>query len=324
MSRIRTIKPDFFTSEQIVECSPIARLLFIGLWCFADDGGVHPANPKRLKMEVFPGDEDITIKKVASLTDELVGAALLVRYTVEGVQYLEVTGWKHQKIDRPTLRYPSSNDQRAVADQSTPIRRSFDDHSTTDHPRKGREGKGEERSPPVAPPARPSSPDPATERAIAVGLRCLEILGHGGDPTWNWAPVHQWLADGADPERDIFPALEAAVTAGRAMKIRSLGYFTAAITEAIERRKSGSSSPPANGATGGGYQIPEDPDLIWRLRVETLIKNGRWLPQYGPKPWETGTDVPAGVREQYAQKLADMVPKPSEAAPLRKTSPVAP
>ena len=42
MARIRTIKPEFWTSEQVVDCSPTARLLFIGLWNFCDDGGVHP------------------------------------------------------------------------------------------------------------------------------------------------------------------------------------------------------------------------------------------------------------------------------------------
>jgi len=56
MARIRSIKPQFWTSEQIADCSPNARLLFIGLWNFCDDYGVHPASPARLKMEVFPND----------------------------------------------------------------------------------------------------------------------------------------------------------------------------------------------------------------------------------------------------------------------------
>ena len=56
MSRIRTVKPEFWTSEQIIACSPIARLLFIGLWNFCDDNGVHPASYIRLKAEVFPPD----------------------------------------------------------------------------------------------------------------------------------------------------------------------------------------------------------------------------------------------------------------------------
>ena len=39
MARIRTIKPEFFTSEDIVALSPLARLLFIALWCEADREG---------------------------------------------------------------------------------------------------------------------------------------------------------------------------------------------------------------------------------------------------------------------------------------------
>ena len=66
MGRIRTIKPEFWTSEQIMECSPNARLLFIGIWNFCDDAGIHPASPKTLKAEIFPSD-DISASQVARL-----------------------------------------------------------------------------------------------------------------------------------------------------------------------------------------------------------------------------------------------------------------
>ena len=56
MSRIRTIKPELWTSEQVVSCSPLSRLLFIGLWNFCDDHGVHQASYIRIKAEVFPAD----------------------------------------------------------------------------------------------------------------------------------------------------------------------------------------------------------------------------------------------------------------------------
>src|SRR6185437_10991389 len=105
MARIRTIKPEFFSSEQIVECSSSARLLFVGLWCFADDGGVHQYSVKRIKMEIFPGD-DISDQQLAAWLTELLNADLLKSYTVDGKRYLLITGWKHQKIDRPTLRFP--------------------------------------------------------------------------------------------------------------------------------------------------------------------------------------------------------------------------
>jgi hypothetical protein len=36
MARIRTIKPEFFTSEDIVSLTPLARLFYVSLWCEAD------------------------------------------------------------------------------------------------------------------------------------------------------------------------------------------------------------------------------------------------------------------------------------------------
>lgn len=37
MPRIRTIKPEYWTSEQVLDLSIPARLAFIGLWNFCDD-----------------------------------------------------------------------------------------------------------------------------------------------------------------------------------------------------------------------------------------------------------------------------------------------
>ena len=138
MARIRTIKPEFFTSEQLAECSPNARLLFIGMWCFCDDQGVHPASAARLKMEVYPGD-DFTKDQVADMAAELVRHGLLHEYEAEGEKYWLVTGWKHQKIDKPSKKYPLP-----VAEDSPNPPRMVDDDSGTEG--KGREGKGEEGS----------------------------------------------------------------------------------------------------------------------------------------------------------------------------------
>ena len=99
MARIRTVKPEFWSSEQVMSCRPLARLLFIGLWNFCDDGGNHPLSPRTIKALVFPGD-DMTSDEVSELLGELEGAHLTRRYTVEGKQYLHVMGWKHQKIEK--------------------------------------------------------------------------------------------------------------------------------------------------------------------------------------------------------------------------------
>ena len=106
MARIRTVKPEFWTSEQIMECSPLARLLFIGLWNFCDDRGVHPVAYKTLKAEVFPAD-DILSSDVERMVGELVSIGLLGVFEAEGRQWWYVTGWRHQIINRPSKsRYP--------------------------------------------------------------------------------------------------------------------------------------------------------------------------------------------------------------------------
>ena len=106
MARIRTIKPEFWTAEQVMELSRDARLLFVGMWNFCDDQGVHPAALKTLKAEVFPGD-DITGDDVKRMIDEIIAQGLLCEFEHENRRWWHVTGWKHQLINRPTpSRYP--------------------------------------------------------------------------------------------------------------------------------------------------------------------------------------------------------------------------
>lgn len=100
MARYRTIKPEFWSSEQVMECSPTARLMFIGMWNFADDAGRLSCSPKTLKAQIFPGD-DIKVDDVRGMLDELSANGLVRFYTVDEKEYLVITGWHHQKIDRP-------------------------------------------------------------------------------------------------------------------------------------------------------------------------------------------------------------------------------
>lgn len=106
MARIRTIKPEFWTSEQVMDCSLPARLLFIGLWNFCDDHGRHRLAPKTIKAEIFPGD-DVAAETIRGLLDELSAAGLVALYRADGGDYLQITGWKHQRIDkRQPPRHP--------------------------------------------------------------------------------------------------------------------------------------------------------------------------------------------------------------------------
>jgi hypothetical protein len=97
MARIRTIKPDFWTDEKVVELSAFARLLFIGLWNFCDDDGRMVCSPKKIKMQIFPADS----VDCSELLGEIRRASLISVYVVDGVEFLQVLGFeKHQKIDK--------------------------------------------------------------------------------------------------------------------------------------------------------------------------------------------------------------------------------
>lgn len=132
MPRIRTIKPEFFTSIQVADCSTTSRLLFLGSWIFCDDRGVHPWSAKLLKMEVFPGD-DMSLSEVEGMMVELFEARLIDRFSFDGQEYFVVNGWNHQKIEKPRYRYPDpaeTMDRRRFDDGSTTNRRQVADHST--------------------------------------------------------------------------------------------------------------------------------------------------------------------------------------------------
>lgn len=153
MARIRTIKPEFWSSEQVMECSPLARLLFIGLWNFCDDGGNHPLSEKTIKALVFPGDS-MDSTSIRRILVELSSNDLLRLYECSGKLYLNVRGWKHQKIDRPTMKYPGFDEgmevfpdviwpgDHVVDESSTIIRRVIDEPSP---PEGIGNGKGRDR-----------------------------------------------------------------------------------------------------------------------------------------------------------------------------------
>jgi len=96
MARIRTVKPEFFTSESVLAVSPLARLFFIGLWCEADRDGRLKWKPKTLKFRYLPGDS-VNIEKLCS---ELESEKMIVTYTIDGIDYCEIPSFSsHQVIN---------------------------------------------------------------------------------------------------------------------------------------------------------------------------------------------------------------------------------
>jgi hypothetical protein len=124
MARIRTIKPEFWTSEQVMECSRDARLLFVGIWNFADDEGRMPFSAKRLKAQILPAD-DISSENVRRWVAELEAHGLVIVYQIDSKEFLQVTGWHHQKIDKPnSSKWHPPPDFKPVTIRRTVVERS--------------------------------------------------------------------------------------------------------------------------------------------------------------------------------------------------------
>lgn len=95
MARIRSIHPSFFTDEACVSCSPLARLLYVGLWCDADDQGVFEWRPLQLKMRLLPGD----LADAVALLAELKEAGLILDFQHDGKPFGLVAGFR--RFQRP-------------------------------------------------------------------------------------------------------------------------------------------------------------------------------------------------------------------------------
>src|SRR5258708_34267282 len=59
MARIRSIKPEFFTSAAMARQPLSARLTFIGLWTYVDDNGVGLDNERLVLAAIWPLEEDV-------------------------------------------------------------------------------------------------------------------------------------------------------------------------------------------------------------------------------------------------------------------------
>lgn len=102
--RIRTIKPEFWRSDDVTALSREHRLLFIGLWSYVDDNGVGIDDYRQIAADLFALEDDQ--KEVRDYVREglatLSRGLLIARYMIDNKRYLYITGWaKHQRIDRP-------------------------------------------------------------------------------------------------------------------------------------------------------------------------------------------------------------------------------
>ena len=152
MARIRSIKPSTWTDRHFVACSPLARLLWIGTWNFADDYGVLKDDPVELRYQILPADDC----DPHELVDELVSRKMLLRrLTPDGASVLVIRNFcLHQKIDtRSPGRWGHPDMFISHEPDLTSGNEPSPDHSQPfpSDPDPGRDGMGENTCPPAPP-----------------------------------------------------------------------------------------------------------------------------------------------------------------------------
>ena len=109
MARIRSIKPEFFTDEDIQDMQSAhpeshPMLVFAGLWCQADRQGVFEWRPRILKLSILPF-VDFDIGKSLDLLES---SGFIRRFKVSEKEYGCIPTWeKHQRISGEEAKNPS-------------------------------------------------------------------------------------------------------------------------------------------------------------------------------------------------------------------------
>jgi hypothetical protein len=155
--RIRSIKPEYWTSEDIAALDWDTRLIFIGLWSYVDDNGVGRDVEKLILADLFPLEDDprATLARLSAGLNVLADRGLIVRYEVDGKRYLFISAWdRHQKIDHPSKGscYPRPTSTNAEPDPpAIPVSRESRDTLAPGTGEQGNRGTGERKTCPAEP-----------------------------------------------------------------------------------------------------------------------------------------------------------------------------
>jgi hypothetical protein len=122
--RARSLKPGFFHNEDLIELPFEYRLLFAGLWTVADREGRLEDRPKKIKLNVFPGDNVDVDAGLQALHDR----GFILRYTHGSTRYIQILAWKkhqhpHVKEGASTIPAPDEHSASTVQALDEPLPR---------------------------------------------------------------------------------------------------------------------------------------------------------------------------------------------------------
>lgn len=226
MSRIRTIKPEFFLDDELAELTPLTRLLFIGLWTLADCEGRLEDRPKRIRAQLHPFDDGDTDAMLQALHDR----GFIYRYTANSLRCIEIRSFKkHQRLSGKEAEGQSALPPREIGEKSGSNgeamgkQRGSDGEAAIAQEGKGKEGKGKGKegngtdAAPAQPARAPRTPLPA-DLAITPELQAwanehgygdLDVhLEHFRDKaTANGYQYADWMAAFRNAVRDDWAGL---------------------------------------------------------------------------------------------------------------------
>lgn len=97
MARIRAIKHDYFTNDDLAQVSFPARLLGIGLTTIADREGRLLDRPLRIAAQILPYDS----VDCDTLLGELESAQYIQRYSIDTVKYIQIINFRKHQMPHP-------------------------------------------------------------------------------------------------------------------------------------------------------------------------------------------------------------------------------
>jgi len=211
--RIRTIKPEFFLHEVLVELEQSSklpvRLAFIGLWCIADREGRFKWEPRKLGVQVFPY-ESVNFAEVLGALER---TGMILRYGASGEYGCIPSFLSHQCINLREAKsnlpeYTETHVHARACMEVTNESELFVNPARGEGKGKEMEGKGNGRevegkefgdSAKQKNTAKAKTPEEVEEFAVSLGCPA----GQGAAAFWKWegngwvngkAPIKDWKA----------------------------------------------------------------------------------------------------------------------------------
>ncbi|PWE52770.1 hypothetical protein DEM27_28610 [Metarhizobium album] len=281
MSRIRTIKPEFFKHEGLFDAEqetglPI-RLAFAGLWTQCDREGRFAWRPRQLKVDIFPYDE-VDFSRVL---DALATRGFIVKYACQGREFGYIPSWhRHQVVNNreKASELPDPTEIVEVSDASA-TRGARVEHASH------KEGKGKEGE---YTPEASSGPSPKKPKTLTYSQAFEDF--------WKAYPRHPNMS-----KSDAFKEWGKLADDDHAKCMAAIPGYIAHLKENtwlqakhadgfLKHRKFDGFCDAGNGNV--------DPEEQWQKRLSYARQNGRWSSKdWGPAPHLPGCAVPASLLE---------------------------